>query len=407
MLINKRAKNVVIVLSGLLFALLFFACKNLNVTAFADTNNSQSQINEEVEEETPLEFSNADTQAGNGVVEPKDLIEYQLVDSLVKNSSGVWWSYGGAWSSSWETYNCYAYAIDETTDVLNNYLEHAPGFFSSAGSYYQGMPVEELAVIVEADLIYLGYEVGVYDEMPTYVEEGQTLICVRVSTEENLNGKTDYHFMRKNNIDGLWYHKPSTSAPLQYKYEPEYKDWTNETSKYGRERAGDIVYDSDVWYFTFENSIYTTSELSDNTIAITGLKSGVVITGEVDIPQTIAGKTVTAIGNYVFGGQAGITSVEIPTTVTSIGSFAFSGCSNLTEVTGLNSVETIGVSAFNGCSALEEIELPASLIAIGFNAFTYCNEMNVTVAPNNAGGEGAQTKGEPIALMPKREEITV
>jgi len=33
--------------------------------------------------------------------------------------------------------------------------------------------------------------------------------------------------------------------------------------------------------------------------------------------------------------------------------------------------------------------------------------MNITVAPNDAGGDGAQTMGEPIALIPKREEITV
>lgn len=47
-------------------------------------------------------------------------------------------------------------------------------------------------------------------------------------------------------------------------------------------------------------------------------------TGAVVIPETIAGKPVTAIGAHAFSSCASITDLMIPQTVISIGSYAFS-----------------------------------------------------------------------------------
>ena len=64
------------------------------------------------------------------------------------------------------------------------------------------------------------------------------------------------------------------------------------------------------------------------------------------------------IGNYVFSGCSGLTSVTIPDSVISIGSSAFSGCNGLTSVTIPNGVTSIGASAFAECTNLVNMTLP-------------------------------------------------
>jgi hypothetical protein len=69
---------------------------------------------------------------------------------------------------------------------------------------------------------------------------------------------------------------------------------------------------------------------------------------DVDIPSTIAGTPVTAIGNAGYPGaftNKGLTSVTIPNNVTSLGAYAFSQ-NQLTTVTIPNSVTSIEYSAF-------------------------------------------------------------
>ena len=57
------------------------------------------------------------------------------------------------------------------------------------------------------------------------------------------------------------------------------------------------------------------------------------VSGDIVIPSTLAGKTVTAISEGAFFKNTEITSVVIPDTVESIGIYAFSDCSALTSVT--------------------------------------------------------------------------
>lgn len=66
--------------------------------------------------------------------------------------------------------------------------------------------------------------------------------------------------------------------------------------------------------------------------------SGVTIEGYsgsasvVDVPYSIAGKTVTKIGGKAFAGCAEITRINIPYCVTEIAIDAFAGCTNLKEI---------------------------------------------------------------------------
>ena len=78
------------------------------------------------------------------------------------------------------------------------------------------------------------------------------------------------------------------------------------------------------------------------------------------------------LGNYVFFGCSGLTSLTIPSSVTEIGNSAFEGCSGLTSLTIPSSVTSIGYYAFKGCSGLTSMTIPSSVTSIGNSAFQGC-----------------------------------
>ena len=82
--------------------------------------------------------------------------------------------------------------------------------------------------------------------------------------------------------------------------------------------------------------------------------------GLVVIPQSIEGKTVTAIGAAAFSSCSEVTSVEIPPGVTGIGDLAFFGCTKLATVNIPASVTSIGSQAFYTCSAMASITVDAA-----------------------------------------------
>ncbi|NBQ56194.1 MAG: hypothetical protein EBU36_06070, partial [Verrucomicrobia bacterium] len=135
-------------------------------------------------------------------------------------------------------------------------------------------------------------------------------------------------------------------------------------------------------------------------LTITGYTGG----GVVEIPATIGGRTVTAIGNDAFKNKT-LTAVTIPEGVTTIGSYAFAACSmtaitlpnslrsiedhafenngNMTAVTIPEGVTTMGAFAFAGCGNMTVINLPNSLTSIGIYAFQGCAKLTSIIIPNN------------------------
>ena len=87
-----------------------------------------------------------------------------------------------------------------------------------------------------------------------------------------------------------------------------------------------------------------------------------------EIKEFIIPSSVTSIGDYVFRGCTGLTSVTIPNSVTSIGNSAFDGCYGLTSVTIPNSVTSIGNDAFYSTS-LKTLIIGTGVLSIGNNAF--------------------------------------
>ena len=129
--------------------------------------------------------------------------------------------------------------------------------------------------------------------------------------------------------------------------------------------------------------------------AITGVKNGVVPTGDLTIPAKIDGRTVTAIAERAFDGCVGLTSVTILGNGTSIGNGAFYGCTGLTNVTIgsvadtatsttsgsqwgyviiLHHVGGIGDYAFYGCCNLKKVSIVDEYVGyIGNHAFSGCS----------------------------------
>ena len=94
------------------------------------------------------------------------------------------------------------------------------------------------------------------------------------------------------------------------------------------------------------------------------------------------------LGDYVFYGCSGLTSLTIPSGVTEIGESAFSGCSGLTSLTILSSVTSIGRAAFDSCSGLTSLTIPSGVTEIGESAFSGCSGLTSLTLPSSVTSIG-------------------
>lgn len=127
----------------------------------------------------------------------------------------------------------------------------------------------------------------------------------------------------------------------EWKYEPDYSNYTTATGEGGK---------------TYK--VWPASNTS--------------VKGEVTIPGKIGDVDVTSFGNYDGWYSTLITEVTIPASITNIESMAFTGWSNLETInfeSGSN-LKVIQKEAFGGCSKLESITLPASVQEVGV-LYTY------------------------------------
>lgn len=92
---------------------------------------------------------------------------------------------------------------------------------------------------------------------------------------------------------------------------------------------------------------------TEDGIQIDGCSQGTE--GELVIPETIDGKSVTCISNWAFYDCHNLTGIKLPSTVTKIGYNAFAGCRALTEMDLPDEIMDISEGAFYGCSGLENV----------------------------------------------------
>ncbi len=125
---------------------------------------------------------------------------------------------------------------------------------------------------------------------------------------------------------------------------------------------------------------FTASVQEDGTVSIIRYKATNNET-VVEIPEKIAGRTVTAIGREAFYENENITHVSLPDTVTVIEEFAFHGCTNLLTVDLKENVHRIGCYAFGQCTSLTGITLPSSLVTLEESAFWKCTALTEVTIP--------------------------
>ena len=100
---------------------------------------------------------------------------------------------------------------------------------------------------------------------------------------------------------------------------------------------------------------------------------------------------VTSIGKSAFSGCSGLTSLTIPSGVTSIGDWAFADCSGLTSLTIPSGVTEIGDRTFEDCSGLTSLTIPSSVTSIGDWAFADCSGLTSLTIPSSVTSIGNQT----------------
>ena len=163
---------------------------------------------------------------------------------------------------------------------------------------------------------------------------------------------------------------------------------------------------------------YYTYTVTNGEATITDVDT--TISGNVTVPSTLGGCSVTTIGDESFRYCSKITSVTIGNSITTIGDKAFCSCDNLASITvdknnkyycndnyGVlfnkdktkliqypigntrtayiipNNVTTIGDYSFWFCKILKSVTLPESVTTIGDHAFYTCDSLISVTIPNS------------------------
>ena len=134
-----------------------------------------------------------------------------------------------------------------------------------------------------------------------------------------------------------------------------------------------------------ELSDYTYTVQADGTISITGYRGKDTA---LEIPASINGAAVTAIGDHAFEYDQSITSIDLPNSLVSIGAYAFNDCSGLLEIEFPNGLVTVGEGAFFSCTRLTEVTLPESLTDLDTDAFYGCTGLTSVTVPGSVKNFG-------------------
>jgi len=112
----------------------------------------------------------------------------------------------------------------------------------------------------------------------------------------------------------------------------------------------------------------------NNTLTITDCSEGA--RGDLDIPETIDGYTVTAIGAEAFRNCRQITNINMPNTVTAIESRAFMECDSLAEMVIPDSVTKLGDSICRYCDNLQRVVVGRGAAKVAEYDFASCPKLN-------------------------------
>ena len=117
---------------------------------------------------------------------------------------------------------------------------------------------------------------------------------------------------------------------------------------------------------------------SNGTATITKYKGA---GGAVEIPATLDGYPVKAMGMHAFAECTSLKSVSMPESMTSIGNGAFAGCTGLESVALPAGLKSIGENVFYSCTSLTSVVVPDKVTSIGLLAFFGCLKLESITVP--------------------------
>ena len=103
--------------------------------------------------------------------------------------------------------------------------------------------------------------------------------------------------------------------------------------------------------------------------------------GAVEIPATLGGYPVKAMGMHAFAECTSLKSVSMPESMTSIGNGAFAGCTGLESVELPAGLKSIGENVFYSCTSLTSVVIPDKVTSIGSLAFFGCLKLESITVP--------------------------
>ena len=163
--------------------------------------------------------------------------------------------------------------------------------------------------------------------------------------------------------------------------------WTTEVFGGGiNEDSGGTIFHATITgspqnkYVTFKviSEVFKTCQVGDGTNLALDNTS---VSGNVELPSTVNGYTITAIADNAFKDCSHLSAVDIPEKVTSIGESAFEGCTQIQTIDflGTSTLSSIGRNAFYNCSSLYAFSLPSTVRSIGQSAFLGCYFTSISI----------------------------
>ncbi len=130
-----------------------------------------------------------------------------------------------------------------------------------------------------------------------------------------------------------------------------------------------------------ETEGYYTYSVSNGKAKITDVDTS--ISGDIVVPSTLGGCSVTMIEDYAFVDCVDVVSIVLPDSVTTIGHYAFANCSSLVSINIPQNVNWIGYYAFSGCSSLISVTIPDKVTTILESVFRNCSSLTSITIPNS------------------------
>lgn len=258
-------------------------------------------------------------------------------------------------------------AVDGTVDNVegtDGYIKFTVAFADSANNGY-AVESDELTMVIEA---------VEYSENVTGIKLDKTLLSVEVGKTATL--KATVIPSSATNKTVYWTTSDYSVATVSGGTVKGLKEGTVTVT--ATTADGGFIASCEVVVYEPNTDLFTYEVANGNATIKAANKS---ISGEVIIPSTIDGYTVTTIGLDAFNGCTAITGIIIPDTVTRIANRAFYNCSLITEIVIPDSVTSMGTNVFNGCKGLKSIKLSANLTKIDSVMFSRCSSLESIEIP--------------------------